>query len=57
VAGDAQPADLVRAHVSAFDERDLVGLLDGHSLEVVWQMGADTIVGRAEVGALMAAAV
>jgi hypothetical protein len=42
--------------VSAFNERDLVGLLDGLSLEVVWQTGADTIVGRAEVGALLAAA-
>jgi limonene-1,2-epoxide hydrolase len=56
VAGDPQPVELVRAHVSAFNERDLVGLLDGLSLEVVWQTGADTIVGRAEVGALMAAA-
>jgi limonene-1,2-epoxide hydrolase len=56
VAGHPQPAELVRAHVSAFNERDLVGLLDGLSLEVVWQTGADTIVGRAEVGALMAAA-
>ena len=56
MAADPQPAELVRAHVSAFNERDLVGLLDGLSLEVVWQTGADTIVGRAEVGALMAAA-
>ena len=56
MAGDPQPAELVRAHVSAFNERDLVGLLDGLSLEVVWQTGADTIVGRADVGALMAAA-
>jgi hypothetical protein len=56
VAGDPHPVELVRAHVSAFNERDLVGLLDGLSLEVVWQTGADTIVGRAEVGALMAAA-
>ena len=56
MAGDPQPAELVRAHVLAFNERDLVGLLDGLSLEVVWQTGADTIVGRAEVGALMAAA-
>ena len=56
VAGDPQPAELVRAHVSAFNERDLVGLLDGLSLEVVWQTGADTIVGSAEVGALIATA-
>ena len=32
VAGDPQPAELVCAHVSAFNERDLVGLLDGLSL-------------------------
>jgi len=56
VAGDPQPVELVRAHVSAFNERDLAGLLDGLSLDVVWHTGADTIVGRAEVGALMAAA-
>ena len=56
VAGDPRPAELVRAHVSAFNERELVGLLDGLSLEVVWQTGGDTFVGRAEVGALMAAA-
>jgi hypothetical protein len=42
--------------VSAFNERDLVELLDGLSLEVVWQTGAETIVGRAAVGALMVAA-
>ena len=56
MAGDPHPAELVRDHVSAFNERDLVVLLDGLSLEVVSQTGADTIVGRAEVGALMAAA-
>jgi len=56
VAGDPQPAELVRAHMSAFNERDLGGLLDELSLEVVWQTGADAIVGRAEVGTLMAAA-
>jgi hypothetical protein len=56
VGGDPQPAELVRAHVSAFNERDLVELLDGLSLEVVWQTGAETIVGRAAVGALMVAA-
>ena len=56
MAGDPQPAELVRAHVSAVNERDLGGLLDGLSLDVVWQTGADTVVGRAEVGALMAAA-
>jgi hypothetical protein len=56
VAGDHQPAELVRAHISAFNERDLGGLLDGLSLEVVWQTSADAIVGRAEVGTLMAAA-
>ena len=56
MARDPQPVELVRAHVAAFNERDLVGLLDGLSLEVVWQTGADTIVGRAEVGVLMAAA-
>ncbi|MGN6169131.1 MAG: hypothetical protein ACTHQQ_13320 [Solirubrobacteraceae bacterium] len=33
-----------------------VGLLDGLSLEVVWQTGSDTIIGRAKVGTLMAAA-
>jgi hypothetical protein len=42
--------------MSAFNERDLGGLLDELSLEVVWQTGADAIVGRAEVGTLMAAA-
>jgi limonene-1,2-epoxide hydrolase len=56
VAGDPQPVELVRAHVSSFNERDLVGLLNGLSSAVVWQTGVDTIVGRAEVGALMAAA-
>ena len=56
MAGDPQPIELVRTHVSAFNQRDLVGLLDGLSLEVVWQTGGDTIVGHAEVGALMAAA-
>jgi limonene-1,2-epoxide hydrolase len=56
VAADSQPAEFVRAHVSAFNERDLVGLLDGLSPDVAWQTGADTIIGRAEVGALMAAA-
>jgi len=56
VAGDPQPVELVCAHLSAFNERDLVRLLDGLSLDVVWQTGADTIVGRAEVGVLMTAA-
>ena len=42
--------------MSAFNERDLLGLLDGLSLGVEWQTGGDTIVGRAEVGTLMAAA-
>ncbi|MGZ4182294.1 MAG: nuclear transport factor 2 family protein [Solirubrobacteraceae bacterium] len=56
MAGDPHPAELVRDHVCAFNERDLVGLLDGLSLDVVWQTGADTIVGRGEVSALMAAA-
>jgi hypothetical protein len=56
VAGDPHPVELVRAHVSAFNGRDLVGLPDGPSLEVVGETGADMIVGRAEAGPLMAAA-
>jgi len=46
MVGDPQPAELVRAHVSAFNERDLVGLLDGLSPAVVWQTGAGTRRGR-----------
>lgn len=56
MARDPRPAELVRAHVSAFNDRDLAGLLEGLSVEVVWQTGADIIVGRPQVGALMAAA-
>ena len=36
--------------------RSTSALLDGLSPDVVWQTGADTIVGHTEVGALMTAA-
>jgi uncharacterized protein len=37
---------LVRAHVSAFNDRDLARLLAGLHDEVVWTTGSDRLVGR-----------
>ncbi len=51
-----QAAELVRAHVRAFDERDLDGLLRTLADDAVWTTGRTTVRGRADLAAFFAGA-
>jgi hypothetical protein len=49
--------DLVRAHVDAFNRRDLSALVNGLAADVVWSTGADVFRGRTSVRKFLADAV
>jgi hypothetical protein len=56
VSGGIDRAALVRAHLQAFNARDLERLVGGLSETVVWRTGTDVVLGRAAVEAFLGAA-